>query len=161
MMGALGEYILSVTISAIGLGIFSMILDPKAVTTVLIKFIGSVFFVFVLIQPVKHLNIPDFQKEFMDFTQKYQDVVRDGEGLSRSAASDIIIRETETYILDKAGALELDIDVLVTVGEGAIPIPAGVEVLYSGSESKRFQLQTVIEEDLDISKENQRWIRRN
>lgn len=161
MMGALGEYILSVTISAIGLGIFSMILDPKAVTTVLIKFIGSVFFVFVLIQPVKHLNIPDFQKEFMDFTQKYQDVVRYGEGLSRSAASDIIIRETETYILDKAGALELDIDVLVTVGEGAIPIPAGVEVLYSGSESKRLQLQTVIEEDLDISKENQRWIRRN
>ena len=114
-----------------------------------------------ILSPLTGIDPERWNVSFSDFGDDAQAVVEDAKlAVQKELATDIKAR-TEAYILDKAGALELDIDVLVTVGEGAIPIPAGVEVLYSGSESKRLQLQTVIEEDLDISKENQRWIRRN
>ena len=69
--------------------------------------------------------------------------------------ADIIKAETEAYILDKASQLNVELSVEVTIDEENIP----TAVTLSGEVSPyaRRQLQEIIESDLGIAKENQRW----
>lgn len=159
-MEDLGRYILSVALAAIAIGIFSSILDPKGATTNLIRFVGGVFLIFTAIQPIKYLEIPDFSPIFEDFTVQGEEASRTGEEMAISAMGEIIIRDTETYILDKAESLGLDVRVAVTVNSDPIPIPVSVRLDYTGSQTDVQNLSAIIEKDLGIPKEQQLWTQR-
>ena len=159
-MEDLGRYILSIALAAIAIGIFRSILDPKGATTNLISFAGGVFLIFTVIHPIKNLDIPDFSSIFADVTFEGEAASRAGEEMAISAMGDIIIRDTETYILDKAESLGLDVEVTVAVSSDAIPVPVSVRGEYSGSRTHIEKLSEIIEQDLAIPKEQQLWTQR-
>jgi hypothetical protein len=159
-MEDLGRYILSIALAAIAIGIFSSILDPKGATTNLIRFVGGVFLIFTVIHPIKNLDIPDFSSIFADVTFEGEAASRAGEEMAISAMGNIIIRDTETYILDKAESLGLDVEATVAVSLDSIPIPVSVRGEYTGSQIDIDKLREIIEQDLSIPKEQQLWTQR-
>ena len=159
-MEDLGRYVLSICLAAVAVGIFSSILDPKGGTTNLIRFVGGVFLIVTVLQPAKNLNIPDFSSIFQDYKTQAEAASRAGEEMAISAMGDIIIRDTQTYILDKAESLGLAAAVSVTVSSDPIPVPVSVRVDYSGSQTDARNLSAIIEKDLGIPKEQQLWNQR-
>jgi stage III sporulation protein AF len=91
---------------------------------------------------------------------KYQDGqswIEDAQMLSRNALADIIKDRTEAYILDKAAAMGAAITVVVSVSGDEPPVPLGVEISGPVSPYMKLRLEEMIQEDLNIAKENQVW----
>ena len=78
-----------------------------------------------------------------------------GENLARDSMAEIIKSETEAYILDTARSLQAEVTVEVSVNEENVP--DSVTVSGAVSPYVRRQLQRIIESDLGIAKENQKW----
>lgn len=161
MMTQLGQYVFSVSLSALVLGILRSVPDPKAASTKLIQFAGGIFLMFVLIQPVSQLDLVGFLDSVSSFSPEMEFDTDRAMDTARNSMAEIIIRETEAYILDKAQALGLTPEVFVTVSEDAIPVPKAVRIICSCGNGDMQRLQAIIEEDLGIPKEKQIWIQGN
>ena len=70
----------------------------------------------------------------------------------------VIIEETESYILSKAASQDPGFSVEVILSDGEDPIPESVVISGSLTEAEKQNLQKVLEEELAIAKENQIWI---
>lgn len=84
-----------------------------------------------------------------------QDPAAAGEEMARKAAAKIISERVQAYILDKAAMADTDLTVRVSVGEDLLPIAAQLHGPIT--DEMREILSGILEEDLGISKENQRW----
>lgn len=157
-MEQLGEYILSVTSAALILGIVSSVIDPKSSAGALIKLIGGLYLTFVVIQPLARFDLDALTAFTENFAVDGNAVSAGGQELAREAMADIIKSETEAYILDKAGLYRAELSAEVTLSSDPIPVPVSVEIRGSVSPYAKTQLQSIIETELDIPKENQVWI---
>lgn len=158
-MAQLGKYILSVTAAAIIVGILTSLLDKKSGSAALMKLIAGLFLTFTAIAPIAKLDLSGLSSFVSGFESDGYAASADGEKLARGAMGDIIKNETEAYIMNKAKTYRAELTVEVTLGQtDGIPVPAGVTVAGHVSPYAKAQLQQVMEEELGISKENQRWI---
>ena len=64
---------------------------------------------------------------------------------------------TEAYIVDKATALHASLSAQVTVSDDEIPIPVAVRLTGAVSPNVRRQMEDFIQEELGITRENQKW----
>ena len=73
--------------------------------------------------------------------------------------ADLISQEAETYILDKAYAMNLDLEVEVktSLREEGYPMPWQATLRGDPLDWQRLELSRSIEEDLGIPKERQTW----
>ena len=85
-------------------------------------------------------------------------IVQDAKLESVLTLREIIITETEAYILDKANKFGAELTVEVSVDDSELPTPCAVTVRGSVSPYARQQLQQIIADDLGICVEDQRWI---
>ncbi len=154
----MGDYILSVTAAAMVLGIVSAVLDSKSTAGALVKLIGGLYLTFVIIQPLARFDFDRLFSFAQSFSVQGQTASTQGQELARDTMAGIIKSQTEAYILDKAGLYRAELNADVTLSSGEIPVPASVTIRGSASPYARGQLQKLIEEDLDISKEDQLWI---
>ena len=65
--------------------------------------------------------------------------------------------KAEAYILEIAGQLSASVTVEVSVGGDSIPVPQSVRLDGAVTPYAKSRLQTIISEELGISKENQIW----
>jgi len=79
-----------------------------------------------------------------------------GEEMARDAAAEIISGRLEAYILDKAAGADADLTVTVILGENQLP--DAVQLRGQVTDQVREELTGILESDLGIPKENQRWI---
>lgn len=93
----------------------------------------------------------------LDFQRSAQQAVDQGKEESQKAMAQIIKQETAAYILEKAQSLGAQIQVSVEVSDADLPIPVGVRISGTVAPYAKVQLQTFLEQQLGISKENQRW----
>lgn len=154
-MEALRQYVISVVAAAMLCGIVVR-LFPSGSGKQVGKLICGLFLAYTVLSPISRVdfsNLPDFSLRCMDDAE---DAAAMGENLARDSMADIIKEETEAYILDKAADLHANLHVEVTIGEDNLP--AAVTVSGEASPYARRQIQAMIENDLGISKENQKWI---
>lgn len=154
-MAALGEYIVSVAVTALLTGIINGILKgiPGEKTA---KFICNLVLLLSVLRPVIQLNtfkIPDAAFYFPDGSS----LVSDGIGSTQNAMWNIIKQRSEAYILDKAASMGLEVTVQVGLSGDDPPVPVCVEISGTVSPYMKLQLEEMIQEDLNISKENQLW----
>lgn len=157
-MDAVRDYFLSVTAAALICGVLSSILDGKGAAGKIVKLICGLFLAFTVIRPVADIEIEDFALFTSDISQEAQAAVSAGEEFVQDSLASIIKEETEAYILDKAQALDAVLEAEVTVSSDPQPVPIGVRIKGNVSTYIKFQLQSIIEADLGIAKENQLWI---
>jgi stage III sporulation protein AF len=155
-VAALGEYIVSVSATALICGIISGFLRDRTGGKS-VKLVCNLLLMLAVLRPIVNL-----EKEYLSNISL--PTFPDGSAWIEEAGYDygnavtnIIKQQTEAYILDKAAAMGAAISVAVTVSGDEPPVPVGVEISGSVSPYLKLRLEEMIQEDLNIAKENQVW----
>ena len=157
-MQNLGQYILSVGLAALLVGIISEFSDKKSATGILTRMICGLFLAFTVINPLTELNFGILESFSEHGIPSAQPVVSAGTTMAEESARQLIKQETEAYILDKARSMDCVLEAEVTVGQGACPVPESVCITGYLSDRNRQHLEKILTEELGITKENQQWI---
>ena len=157
-MQNVGKYILTVGLSSLLVAIFSEFTDKKSSTGILMRMVCGLFLAFTVINPLADLDFGILET----FTDTYEldpaAAVSSGSAMAESSVREIIKRETESYILDKAQQYGCSPRVEVTIGQGDMPTPDGVKIYGNVPISIRIDLERLLEQELGIAKEHQQWI---
>lgn len=155
-MEALSRYVFSVIAAAFIFGILSVMLDQRGSTGTLLRLMGGLFLTFTILSPIVKMDFSGITDFLERFTVEGEFASADGEEMAAEEYRTIIIRQVEAYILDKANELGLNLTVEVTLSDDELP--ETVTIRGSAGTYAKLQLQQIIEADLGIAKENQRWI---
>lgn len=153
-MESLRQYILAVVSVALISSIL-MSLVQNGFAKELIRLICGLFLTLIVIQPIINFDFGVFAEYSASFAKDAEAVAAVGDSMAKEAMGDIIKSESEAYILDKAASMNADITVDITVSDAQLPERATL----SGNLSPyaRERLETILESDLGITKENQVW----
>ena len=155
-MDAVKEYLLSVTAAALICGIVSSLAGRNSSTSKLVKLLCGLFLASAVLKPLVDVRIDNIY-DFADGVALNGDIaVSQGEKMASEEMKRIIKQKTETYILDKANALGLDIAVVVTLEDYT---PTTVTITGDVSPYAKADLCASIAQELDIPPEEQIWIR--
>jgi len=157
-MEGIGTYILSVCGAGLLCGIVNSLLRGKGNSASAAKMAGGIFLILVAMQPLKKLptfGLTNFW-ETMNNEGEYAAAV--GEQASQEKMASIIKTQVEAYILDKAKQMDASISVEVMVQSGTIPVIESVSLYGTVSPYAKGALTQMMEEDLEIKKEDQHWI---
>ena len=157
-MESVREYLVSVTCAGILAGILCSLTDDKYSGGALLKLLCGVFLSLVILSPLSHIDFRNLDLWDWDFREEGEAAAAMGQEYAQQAKSMLIKKRTEAYILDKASLYNLDITVAVTVSHGETPVPESVEIRGRASPYARLRLQQMMESELSIPKENQRWM---
>lgn len=155
-MEGIRAYLLSVSAAALLCGIANRFLG-KNTAAAAAKILTGLFLTLTVLQPLGKWDPSLLENLTFDLSDAGEQAVAQGEKQTQKALAQCIKEETAAYILEKARELKADIHVTVEVSEGRIPVPTGVQISGTVSPYARTRLQTIIEEQLGIAKENQRW----
>lgn len=157
-MEALGRYILSVTAAAILLGMLQVLVSSKSGSGALVRLIGGLFLTFTMIAPIADMDLDAALDMPWDFTVQGSSIAAQGQAISQAQLQGIIKEQCEAYILDKAKAYEVQLEVEVTLSSDEIPVPASVRLQGSVSPYAKSGLMQWLQDDMGIPRENQLWI---
>lgn len=156
-MEPLEDYVFALVTAALVCGILTSLI-PQGTAGRLIKLVCGLFLTFTVLSPAAELDIHAILNwDFYD-EQQVAGYIRDGEEMVRDAKAEIIKRETQAYILDKAESLGATVTAEVVLSEDAAePVP--VEVILTGSISPwaRARLEDQLIADLGIQREALKW----
>ena len=157
-MGAISKYLLSVIATAIICSVIISFADKKSGSGTMIRMLCGLFLSITMIYPLVDLKAKDIASYFNTIEIASDDVVTDGKIAANEAVSALIKEQTESYILDKASSLGLSLTVSVCVEGDDIPSPVSVTLQGNASAYLKQKLSNLIQEDLAIPKERQKWI---
>ncbi len=154
-MESVKGYLLSVICGAIVCALVGSLTDRKGSAGVLLKLISGVFLIFTVISPIRTLPLEELSLVTEHIRQDAVSASALGQAYSKESMASYIKAETEAYILDKATGLHTSITAEVFLNDQLQP----ESVLITGpvSDYARFRLETILEADLGIAKENQQW----
>lgn len=157
-MDELRSYILRIIAAAVICGILTSLPIGKALTGAVLKLVCGVILLLCVISPILSIKLEAAGDLISDLRIQADAICREGEELSRSSRAEIIIRQTQAYILDKAEALGVQITVEVMLTEDDLLRPYAVRIEGTVSPHDKGILSKTIAEDLSISLEDQIWI---
>lgn len=152
-MGVFREYILNV----IGVSLISGILlqiTANCQVRKSIHLLTGIVLTVTICAPLKKIEIKEFkrnntfQEDGLYYSQNGIDIAVDGK-------SHIIMESCESYILRRAEALGIQIDVEVDVDENQIPV--AVKITGSVSPYVQKEFSEILEKEMGITKEHQQW----
>lgn len=155
-MEDLRTYLLAVSGAALLCGITGRFLGKKGAGASA-KLIAGIFLLIIVLRPLGNRNTNLFTNLSFDVSDAAQAAVSRGEEQSQKAMAQVIMEQTEAYILEKAAEHHVTLQVKVELTKDALPTPVAVEISGTVAPYTKLQLQTWIEQQLGISKENQQW----
>ncbi len=157
-MESVREYLIAITCSALLSGILCTLVDEKKGTGAMVKLLCGVFMSLTMISPLSQIRLREVDFGKWDIRQEGEIASEVGMEYARQAKMQIIKSRTEAYILDKASLFDLDLSVDVQVAGEDTPIPETVILRGRVSPYVKSRLAHMIESELSIPKENQRWM---
>ncbi len=155
-MDGVREYLLAVSGAALLCGVINCFLGKER-SGQPVKVLTGLLLVLTIMQPLGNISADIFEDFSLNFSDEAQAAAALGEKQAQNALADIIKAETGAYILQKANEIGIEIQVTVEVTDGDIPTPVAVRIAGAASPFAKIQLQSFIEQQLGISKENQKW----
>lgn len=150
-------YLLGIFAAALICVLCTRLIKDKGAAGASAKMIAGLFLVFTVIRPIADLPGTDLVLWTEDFSKEASLIAAEGEARTKEAVAAVIKSRTQAYILDKAQALELQLQVEVVLSQDDLPVPERVHLSGKASPYARARLQQILEQDLGISKENQIW----
>lgn len=152
------SYVLSVAAAAMVLAILGSLLEEKSGLWNMFRLIGGLFLAFTVVQPITRLDLDSI----LTFSDVYADEAVSAAALGKSISEEemrrVIKSRTEAYILDKAETYDARLEAEVTLSSGETPVPVSVTLHGAISPYGKSRLQRMLQEELGISKEHQKWI---
>lgn len=156
-MEGLAKYLISITAAAILCGIITSLLGKEGTIAAVGKLLCGLFLTLTMLSPLLGGQMGKWEWFLDDISLDAAAAVREGEESAQAALVASIKAQTEAYILDKAAKLGAEISVEITRIAGTPPLPMAVTISGSVSPDTRAQLERILEEDIGIPKEEQRW----
>ena len=151
------EYLLSLVAAAIICSITKNISNEKTLSGAMLRLVAGIIMTVTVLAPVVNLDLNDLPLMTTHFMDEASAIAAEGEEMAASARNAIISDRAEAYILDKAAAFGAALEVEVTISDGPM-MPEGARRKGAISPYAKLQLQRIMEQDLQIAKENQQWI---
>ncbi len=160
-MDHIRSYLLSVIAAALICGILSAIPSKNLALKSIQKTLCGIFMSVTLISPLTGVHLPDLHQYLDAYQADAADAVLLGQTMTQESTARFIKQQTASYILDKAAALGVSLDVWVTLSEDLPQVPCAVSLSGMVSPYAKQRLTEIIEQDLLIKREDQHWISTN
>ena len=158
-MTGLEQYTVSVCVAGIFFAVLLGLMPEKGTATTLARHICGVFMAFIVISPLKQIELSDLTGFYEGFLWDAQTASARGEEIGLAALADGIKERAEAYILDKAQAMGAVLTVEVILSEDPVPVPVSVRMDGTVTPYTKLRLQKLLTDELGIAKENQVWTR--
>ena len=152
------DYLLSIVAVAIFCSVTKALIDNKTAIGRIVQMLGGILLAITIISPVLNISFRDISDHFGDLSAEAQQFVSDGKIASQESVNAIIKERMEAYILDKANRMDLQIAVEVELDATNNSIPCGVVFTGSVSPYAKEILCEYVEDNLGITRENQKWM---
>ena len=151
------QYLISIIAAIMFSSIATLIAEKNGTLSTSIKLITGLFLTLTIIAPWINVRVGDITTYFSDVDSQAESLALHGEDIAIAETKDIIKSNLEAYILDKASALDLDIQAEIFMSEGDLYAPSFVALKGAVSPYAKRRLEQIISDDLGIPKENQTW----
>ena len=151
------DYLLGVVAAALICSVIGVIIGKNSAISAIFRLLSGLFMAITVLSPLLKPDQGHPWGSFNDFHAQTQAWVAQGEEYAHDQLCAFITERTNTYIMDKAKALGLDIQTELTLSTGGEPIPWSVQLSGDASPYARQQLTHYIETELGIPKERQSW----
>jgi hypothetical protein len=148
------QYIISVTAAAILCGILTVMVGGKQIKPVW-KLIVGIFLTLTAVRPLADIDLGAVPSLVEVYSIQAEEAVLEGELMMETQTQAIIKSRLEAYILDKAEVMGVSLEVNIALNENGLPISVRLSGAVPPGAKKR--LQSIIETDLGIPKEAQKW----
>ena len=156
-MEILASYIRSVCTASMIVGILGCLFREDLHASGLLRLICGIFLLVVVIRPGLGLRFDALENFASESFLDAEAAAIIGVEKRQEDLAECIKEELETYILDKAEAMDTDLCVDVVLSSGDIPLPESVFLSGNCTTRVRENLTQVIASDLGIPKERQIW----
>ena len=156
-MDAIREYLICVTAAALICGIATRIVKSGAVANV-VKLMAGILMALVIVSPLLRIRLDQLMDALEDIQISAENIAAEGEKTARTDMEELIIQQLQSYILDKAGSMGVELTVEIELESQGLPIPCAVTLCGSVGPYAKSVLSEYIEENLGIKAEEQRWI---
>lgn len=147
-------YVISVVGSCLIWGILSAIV-PDTKRKSLLRMVWGILITITLVSPVTAWDFSRWLPEELPEAADAGGVLAEGVAIAREETNRRIIAGCEAYILDKAELTDSGIRLEILLDDHQLPAVAEIRGDCSGETRQR--LEALLEQDLGITKENQRW----
>lgn len=151
------SYIISVICASVIAGILLCIVKTNSAYSVLIRFLAGLFVALTAIGPLKNFSLSDLTGYFDHIESISVSSVDAGKTVYTEALRSGIIERTQSYILEKASSMGVQLSVTVIVNRDDPPIPIGVELTGNISPYNKNRISQIIATDLGIPEDAQIW----
>lgn len=152
------EYLIGVTAAALLCGVVKTLLPGKGAVPTVTKMLLGLLMILAVVRPWTTISADGLSDWTQDFTADAQSVVSDAQAQVKETLRSRIKKETEAYILSKAHALGVQIEVCVEVSDETVAAPISVSITGAVSPYARQAISQMIADDLGINREAQEWI---
>ena len=157
-MNVVGQYVLSVICACILCCVLQLLFCNNSHMAPLMKMVTGLVVSLTVFTPILWTDALRFDTQFDALITNRNIVVNDGERAAEEAMILLIKQQAESYILEKANALGMDIRVEILLSEENPPVPNEVIIKGTVSPYARRQMQAYLLQNFGVSEENQRWI---
>lgn len=154
-MDALRRYILAVTTAAMLCALVKSVTIGQKGQQKILGLICGVFLLATALSPVQSLRLPDLDDFTGQIHTEAETATAQATAETKLRLDSIITEQAATYILDKADALGMELEVQVELNEEAVPWR--VTLRGSVSPYAKTRLSAILEEDLGIPAARQEW----
>ncbi len=151
-------YIIGIVATAIMCAIVMQLSDSKTTIGRVLKLISGIIMTVAVISPITKITFRGVERYLDGLSLDADRYVSDGQAAAKENLSVIIKEQTETYILEKAHQMDLDISVEVVLDAANDQIPSAVAIIGKVTPYAKEALSNYIENTLGIRRENQKWM---
>lgn len=156
-MSDICHYLIGVVVAGLICSIVTLIVGKKGLVGTVIRLLTGLMMALVVVGPWTNLCIDDVFGWTGDISVDADDIVADGENMALEAYRQGIILRTRSYILEKAKALDCDLQVEVILSDDETPVPEQVRIGGRVSPYAKKVISTMLTNDLGIDQEAQIW----
>ncbi len=155
-MGAVREYLLSITAAVLVCSTLKFLLGEKSATGKRMKLICGLFLAATVFSPLITFRF-DEMVDLDELGIDENSYVEEGKQMAQDAMKDIIKSQLEAYIFHEAESVSADLKVEVFLQNGNSYLPGKVVLTGAVSPYQKKVLSEYMETTLGIPRENQVW----
>lgn len=155
-MDGIRRYLLSLIAASLLCSIIRRLVETKTKIKGIVNMVCGLFLAITVISPWLQFKIPDVHTALDSYMAEAKDAAQIGEEGAREQMSEIILKEVEAYILEKAYSCGMDVNVNIDLDEQTCA-PKSVEIFGEISPYDRVVLNNYITQTFDIPEELVKW----
>ncbi len=154
----LKAYLLAIITVSVICGVINHFVDKKGAVAPLVRLISGVLITITVVKPVLAIRLPDLQAYINAFSTSSKAISAMGEEYAANERMTIINEKITAYILDKAVALGVDIEVEVTLDDEPPNMPIAIRIHGDAAPYAKSLLMHYILDTLGMGEEAVTWI---